>query len=85
MRLLVPIERNTLVGARCRRFKQLRETWNVYRICNEVLAAGLMSPKLFAAGSDCGIAREVHEEGLEVAIKLESVTISAHLGSVWGE
>lgn len=81
IRPFVPTERTTLVSARCRRLEQLRKAWNVYRICNEVLAAGLMSPPLFAAGSDCRIAREVHKECLEVAIKLKRVTVSAQPGS----
>ena len=79
MRPFVPTERCLLVGARWRRFEQLRKTGNVYGVCGEVFAARLMPPKLVAAGSDRGLARECLEEGCDVAIKLQCVTVSVRM------
>ena len=63
----------------------MRKAGNVYRVCSEIFAAGLMPPKLLAAGSDGGFTREFLEEGFDVAIELEYVTISVRQGSGWEE
>ena len=61
----------------------MRKIGNVYGVCYEIFAAGLMPPPLFSGTLDCGIAREILKEGLVIAIKLQ-LTISYHQGLCWG-